>query len=138
MMYPINLPLPAPACCWVGLPLRLSKHRLSNSRSQRQSNFQAELSTPTREDFKISKRKRARSLSEYIPIYQCSLQCDVCMPNHVVTRSITKRRPCPLEKLSPPLKKCLGHIVLHKHCFRTCYRCKIWVSLRKVFVPPGV
>ena len=33
-------------------------------------NSQAELSKPTRQDFKISKTKRTRSLSEYIPIYQ--------------------------------------------------------------------
>jgi len=61
------LPLSAPARCWV--PFRLSKQRLSNSLSQHQSNFQAELSKPTREDFRISKRKRTRNLSEYIPIY---------------------------------------------------------------------
>jgi len=24
---------------------------------------------------------------------------------------------------------------VHKHSFRTCYRCKIWVSLRKLFAP---
>jgi len=32
---PFNLPLSAPACCWV--PFRLSKHRLSNSLSKHQS-----------------------------------------------------------------------------------------------------
>jgi len=64
MMYPFNLPLSAPACCWV--PFRSTKHRLSNSLSQNQSNSQAELSEPTGEDFKISKRKRTRRLSEYI------------------------------------------------------------------------
>jgi len=58
MMYPLNIHLSAPACCWV--PLRLFKHRLSNILSQHQSNSQAELSKPTREDFKISKRKRTR------------------------------------------------------------------------------
>jgi len=35
-MYLFNLPLLAPACCWV--PFRLSKHRLSNTLSQHQSN----------------------------------------------------------------------------------------------------
>jgi len=68
MMYPFNLPLSAPACCWV--PFRLCKHRLSNILSQHQSNSQAELSKSTREDFKISKRTRPRSLSEYIPTYK--------------------------------------------------------------------
>ena len=77
MMYPFNLPLSAPACCWV--PFRLTKHCLSTSLSQLQSNSQAELSKPTREDFKISKRKRTRRLSEYIPRYQPSLQCNVCI-----------------------------------------------------------
>jgi len=66
MMYPFNLPLSAPACCW--LPFRLSKHRLSNIVCQQQSNSQAKLSKPTRENYKISKRKRTRSLSEYIPV----------------------------------------------------------------------
>jgi len=65
-------------------PFRLPKHRLSTSLSKHQSNSQAELSKPTREDFKISKRKRTRGLSEYIPIYQSSLQCDVCIRNHLV------------------------------------------------------
>jgi len=66
VMYPFNFPFSAPARCWV--PFRLSKHRLSSSLSQYQSISQAELSKPTREDSKISKRKRTRSLSEYIPI----------------------------------------------------------------------
>ena len=35
-MYPFNLPLSAPACYWV--PFRLSKHRLSHTLSQHQSN----------------------------------------------------------------------------------------------------
>jgi len=82
MVYPFNLPLSAPACCWV--PFRLSKHRLSNILSQHQSNSQAELSKPTRENFKISKRKRTRSLSDYIPVYQSSLQCDDCIPSQLV------------------------------------------------------
>jgi len=81
MMCPFNLPLSAPARCWV--PFRLSKHCLSSSLSQHQSISQAELSKPTREDFKISKRKRTRSLSEYISMYQSSLQCDVCILHHL-------------------------------------------------------
>jgi len=109
MICPFNLPLSTPACCWV--PFRLSKHRLSNTLSKHQSNSQAESSKPTREDFKISQRKRTKSVSEYVLIYQTSLQCDVCIPNHLVTRSVTKGglRP-PGETFSSP-EKCLGHIV---------------------------
>jgi len=59
-MYPLILHLSAPARCWV--PFRLSKHRLSNTLFQHQSNSQAELSKPAREDFKISKRKQTRNL----------------------------------------------------------------------------
>ena len=107
MMHHFNLPL-SPVRCWV--PFRLSNHRLSSSLSHYQSNTQAELSRPTREDFKISKRKRTRSLSEYIPIYQSSLQCDFCIPNHLVTRGGLG----PPGKTFSPLKKCLGHIVCIK------------------------
>jgi len=107
-MYPLNLSLSAPTCSCV--PFRLPKHRLSNSLSQHQSNSQVELSKPTGEDFKISKRKRTRSLSEYITIYQSSLQCDFCKPNHLMTRPATKERASPPLK-NFPLKKCLGHIV---------------------------
>ena len=78
-MYLFNILLSIPSCCWV--PFRLSKHCLSNTLSQHQPNYQAELSKPTR-DFKISNGKRTRSLSEYILIYQSSLQCAFCIPNH--------------------------------------------------------
>jgi len=61
----------------VVVPFRLSKHRLSNTLSQDQSTSQAELSKPTGEDFKISKRKQTRSLSEYIPIYSTNLAYNV-------------------------------------------------------------
>jgi len=54
--------------------------------------------------FKKSKRKRTRSLSECIPIYQSSLQCDVCIPSHLVTMSVTKGRTSPPWKKSPLLK----------------------------------
>jgi len=130
-MYPFNLPLSGTACWWV--LFRLSKHRLSNTFSQHQSNSQAELSKATREDFKIFKRKRTRSLSEYMPIYKPSLQCDFRIPNRLVTRPVTKGRALPsLEKLSPPLKISCTYC-MHHHCFRTCYRCKISASLRKFF-----
>ena len=97
-------PLVSP-CLLLGTLSKMSKHRLSNAFSQHQSNSQAELSRPTKEDFTISKRKWTRSLSDYILIYQSSLQCDFCIPNHLVTRPVSKGRA------SPPLKKCLGHIV---------------------------
>jgi len=108
-MYPFNLPLSAPACYCV--PFRLSKHRFSNTLSQHQSNSQAELSKPTREDLKISKRKQTRSLSEYIPIYQSSLQCDFCIPNHLVSRPVSKGGLRLHGKTFSSPEKCLGYIV---------------------------
>ena len=133
-MYPFNLPLLALACCWV--PFRLCKHRLSNILSQHQSNSQAELSKPTRENFKISKRTRTRSLSEYIPIYQSSLQCDVCIPSHLATMSVTKGRASTRLKNFLPFWKMSWTYPMHNHCFHACYRCKIWASLRKLFASP--
>jgi len=129
-MYPLNLPLSAlhaigyPSDC----PNIVCLIPFPN-----QSNSQAELSKPNR-DFKISKRKRTRSLSEYISMYQSSLQCDVCIPNHLVTRSVTGRRASPPRKNSPPEKMSWTYC-MHNHCFRICYRCKIWASLRKFFPP---
>jgi len=134
-MYPFNLPLSAPAWYWV--PIRLSKHRFSHTLSQHQSNSQAEWSKQTSEDFKISKRKRTRGLSEYIPIHQPSLQCDICIPNHLVTRPVTKGRASPPEKTFYPPEKFLGRIVCitNNHCFRTCHGRKIWAFVRKFFAP---
>jgi len=117
-MYPFNLPLSAPACCWV--PFWLSKHRLSNTLSQHQSNSQAELSKPTREDFKVCKRKRTRSLSEYILIYQSSLQYDFCIPNHLVTTPVTKGRASPPWKNFLHPEKMSWTYCMHNHSFR-CY-----------------
>jgi len=102
-----------------------------------QSNSQAELSKPNR-DFKISKRKRTRSLSEYISICQYSLQGDVCIPNHLVTRSVTKGRASPPRKNFLPPCKMSWTYCMHNHCFRICYQCKTWASLRQFFSPPGV
>jgi len=133
---PFNLPLSAPACYWV--PFRLSKHRLSNNLSKHQSNSQAKLSKPTRVDFKVSKRKRTRNVSEYIPIYQSSLQRDICIPNHLVTRSITKGKTSPPGKTFSSPENMSWKYCTHNHCFRTCYRCKIWAFLRKFFAPSGV
>jgi len=109
MMYPFNHPLSVPACCWV--PFQLFKHPLSYILSQRQWNSQVELSKATRDDFKISKRKRTRRHSAYIPIYQSSLQCDVCIPSYMVTRPVTKGSSSLLGKIFPPSEKCHGHIV---------------------------
>jgi len=91
-----------------------------NTLSQHQSNPQAELSKPTREYFKISRRKRTRSLSEYIPIYQSHLQCDFCISNHLVTRPVTKGRPLPTWKNFLTSEKMFGHI-------------DIWVCIQKDF-----
>ena len=127
-MYSFNLPLSAPACYWV--PFRLSKHRLSNILSQHQSNSQAELSKPTREDFKISKRNRTRRLSEYIPIYQSSLQCGF-YTHHLITRPVSKGGLRSHGKSFSSPEKMSWAKCMHNHCFRTCYRCIIWAFLRK-------
>ena len=130
----LSSPLVSPACCWV--PFRLCKHHLSNILFQHQSNSQAELSKPTRENFKISKRKRTRGPFEYIPIYQSSLQCDVCIPSHLVTMLVTKGRTSPPWKNFLPFWKMSWTYCMHNHCFRACYRCKIWAPLRKLFALP--
>ena len=98
----------------------LSKHRLSNTLSQHQSNSQAELSKSTTENFKVSKRKRTRSLSEYMLIYQSSLQYDFCIPNHLVTTPVTKGRASPPWKNFLPPEKMSWTYFMHNHCFR-CY-----------------
>jgi len=125
MMYALNLPLSAPACCWV--PFQLSKRCFSNSLSQHQSNSQAELSKPTTEDFKIKKRKRTRSLSEYIPYINLAYNA-MSVYLHLVTRPVTKGRAFPPGKAFSALEKMSWIYCMHNHCFRTCYRCKIWVS----------
>jgi len=55
------------------------------------------------------KKKQTKSISEYMPTYQSSLQCDFCMPNHLVTRPVTEF--CSPGKAFFPREKCLGHIV---------------------------
>ena len=117
---------------------RLSKHRLSNSLSKHQSNSQAELSKPTREDFKTSKRKPTRSLSEYIPVYQSSLQCDVCIPHHLVTRPVTRGRASPPWRNYFLPEKMSWTYGMYNQCSFTCFRCKICASLRKFFALHGV
>jgi len=43
----------------------------------------------------------------------------------------------PGEMYSSP-KKMSWTYCMHNHCSRTCFRCKICASLRKLFAPPGV
>ena len=63
-------------------------------------------------------------------MYQSTLQCDVCIPNHLVTRPVTTGGGLrPLEKLSPPLKKCLGHIA--------CITSVLVHAFDVIFVPPS-
>ena len=84
---------------------------------------------------KISKRKRTRSLSEYITIYRSSLQCDDCIPSHLVIISVAKGRASPFWKDFLPFWKMSWTYCMHKHWFCACYRCKICASLRKLFAP---
>jgi len=84
---------------------------------------------PTREDFKISKRKRTRSHSVYIPIHQSSLQCDVCIPSHLVARPVTNGRASPPWKNFLPSEKCHGHIV--------CVTIVFVHAIDVKFVPPS-
>jgi len=103
MMYPINLPLYAPARCWV--PFRLSKHHLSNSLSQHQSNSQEELSKPTREDFR--KENEPEIFLNTHPytnlVYNVMFAYLI-----IVTRSVTTRRASPHWKnFLPPWKNVL-------------------------------
>jgi len=110
------------------VPYRLSKHHLSNTLSQHQSHFQAELFKPTREYFKLSKRRRTSSLSEYIPIYQSSLQCDFCIPTSGDQTRNYGEDFAPMENFLPPEKMSWAYC-MHNHCFRTCYQYKIWAYL---------
>jgi len=89
---------------------------------------------PTREDFKVF-IKRSRRHSEYIPIYQSSLQRDFCMPIHLVTWHVAKRTASPHWKNFISHEKMSSAYCMHNHCFRTCYRYKIWSSLRNFFAP---
>ena len=128
-MYPFNLPVSAPSCSWVAF--QLSKHHLSNTLSQHQTLRQNYPRQP-REYLKVSKSKRPRSLTEFIPIYLSSLQCDFYILNHLVTTlTITKGRLCTPGKTFFPPEKTSGTYCMHNHCFQ----CKIWASRRKFFVP---
>ena len=102
------------------------------------SNSQAELSKPTREDLKISKRKQIRSLSEYIPTYQSSLQCHFRIPNHLVSRPATKWRASPLWKNFLPPEKMSRTYCMHNHCFRCYMLCNALLRVINVkFGPPS-
>jgi len=53
--------------------------------------------------------------------------------------------PCPQLRgeLRPPGKtfsfwKMSWTCCMHKHCFRACYRCKLWASRRKLLAPPPI
>jgi len=72
----------------------------------------------------------------HIPIYQSSVQCDVCVPSHLATMSVTKGRASPRWKNFLAFWKMSWTYCMHNHCFRACYRCKIWASLRKLFASP--
>ena len=133
MMYPINLPLSAPARCWI--PFQLSKHCLSNSLSQHQSNSQEELSKPTREDFRKENEPEVfQNTHPYTNLAYNVMSAYLI----IVTRSVTKRRASPHWKNFSPPEKMSWTYCMHNHCFCTCYRCKSWVSLRKFSPPPGV
>jgi len=69
-----------------------------------------------------------------------NLACNVMSAylHHLVTRHVTKGRTSPSEKTFPSPEKMSWTYCMHKRCFRTCYRCKIWASLRKFFASPGV
>ena len=65
-----------------------------------------------------------------------SLQRDDCIPNKLVTMSVAKGRASPPWKNFLPFWKMSWTYCMHNHCFRACYRCKIWASLRKLFALP--
>jgi len=71
--------------------------------------------------------------------YQSSLQRDFCIPNQLVTRPVTLLRWgfASLEKLSPHLKKCLGHIVYISIVFVHAVDIKFGLP-QKLLWPPGV
>ena len=60
-----------------------------------------------------------------------NLACNVmsALPNHLMTRSVTKTKASPPGKTFSPLKMSWTYCI-HTHCFRTWYRCKIWASLK--------
>jgi len=113
-LHPVGYPFDCPnIVCPIHFP--------NVNRTPTQNSSQLEkISKPTREDFKVSKRKRTRSLSEYISIYQSSLQYDFYIPNHLVTRPATKGRASPLWKNFLPPEKMSWTYCMHNHCFR-CY-----------------
>jgi len=75
--------------------------------------------------FRFHKKRTASTVSastSLMPMCQSSLQYDFCMPNHLVTRPVTKGRASPLWKNFLPPEKCLGHTVCITIVFVvTCY-----------------
>jgi len=67
MMYPFNLPLSAPACCWA--PFRLSKHRLSisfpNINQSPKKNYPSQLE-------KTSRYPKENELEVFLNTYPCT------------------------------------------------------------------
>ena len=116
-MYPFNLPLSAPACCWVSF--RLSKYRLSNSLSQHQTPKQNYSSQLEKISIYPKENEPEVFLHTYLQ-YQSCLQCHFCIPNHLVTRPAIKRRAWPLWKNFFPPEKMSWTYCMHNHCFR-CY-----------------
>ena len=49
------------------------------------------------------------------------------LPNHLVTRPVTKGRASPPWKTFFPSVTLSWTYCTHNHCFRTCYRCKIFL-----------
>ena len=63
------------------------------------------------------------------------INVDFCIPNHLVTRSVTKGRDSlPWQNFLSPENMSWTYC-MYNHCFRTCYRCKIRTSVRKFFTP---
>ena len=116
-MYPFNLPLSAPACCWV--PFRLSKYRWSNGLPQHQTpkqNYPSQLE-------KISIYPKENEPEVFLNTYpHTSLACSVISAYLIilVTRPAIKRRASPLWKNFFPPEKMSWTYCMHNHCFR-CY-----------------
>jgi len=90
----------------VWVPFWLSKHRLSNTLSQHQSNSQAELSKPTRDDSRYPKENEPEVFLNTFP--HTNLAYNAISAYLIIwwLGPQLRRGLHPLEKLSP-LKKCL-------------------------------
>jgi len=93
---PLNLPLSAPACCWV--PFRLSKYRLSNSLSKHYINQTSKQNYPSQLE-KISRYPKEDEPNVFLNTYPyTNLAYNVMSAYliHLVTRPVTKGRTSPL------------------------------------------